>query len=74
MPLEATALGALLKNATQQFNDRDIEDIAGARTDYWNEIATVIINYFLANTVVNVTVATTGTAAAQTGTGVGTIS
>lgn len=40
----------------------------------WDAIGQAIVTYLVANTVVNVVVATTGTASAQTGTGTGTIS
>jgi len=73
MPLNAAELGADLNNAANNYNDKDIEDLAAARAAYWKDIATAIINHFTSNGVINVNVTTTGTATAQTGTGTGTI-
>ena len=72
--LNETVLGNDLFTAANQWNDTDIADLEQARKDFWNAIAAKIIEHITSSAVVNVTVATTGSATAQTGTGTGTIS
>lgn len=76
MPLDATRLGHAFQAIDDDYNDVDIndEDLPAKRLEQNTRMAQAIINEFLINGVINVTVATTGTAAAQTGSGTGTIS
>ena len=75
MPLNKDILGAALSAKANEFNDTEItpEDLPTARLNFWKGVADEIINHLKTAGVINVTVATTGTAAAQTGTGTGTI-
>ncbi len=61
--LEALDLPQEIDGTTLEYIDNRIEKLASA-----------IIDYMKSNTVVSTTVATTGSASAQTGTGTGTIS
>jgi len=71
MPLNSQLLGAALQNAADDYNNMtaNTEDLPQIRRDFWKAVADVIVNHIKANAVVNVTVATAGTASAQTGTG-----
>ena len=69
MALSADILGPQLKLAVQSVNDPVNNSDAVFRA-----MAAAIIDHFKTAGVVNTVVATTGTAAAQTGTGVGGIS
>lgn len=71
--LNGDELGNDLYTKAVQWDDVDIANLEQARQDYWKAVGNVIVDYFIANGVINVTVATTGTATAQTGTGTGTI-
>ena len=75
MALSKDVLGLALYEAANSFNDQEPpEDPEANRLEFWKTVADTIINHFKTTGVINVTVATTGTAAAQTGTGIGTIS
>lgn len=69
MPLNPQLLGTALYTASRNFNDKDIapENLEAARQDFWKGVAEQIILHVKANALVTVT--TTGTAAAQAGTG-----
>jgi len=77
MPLSGTgnALGdslwAAVKSSTG-LSPSPADDIKGR--DIWRAEAAVIVSHIVANALVTVTVATTGTAAAQSGGGTGSIS
>jgi hypothetical protein len=58
----------------QKLADAATKSDPGNTQTLWLNIATEIINHIIQNGVVNVTVATTGSPAAQTGTGTGKIS
>jgi len=76
MALNKDTLGNALYLRSMDFNDQDIApaDLPTARQNFWKAVAEEIINHIKTAGVVNVTVATTGTAAAQTGSGTGTMS
>jgi cytochrome c551/c552 len=76
MALNKDLLGTQLNDMAAAFNDQDIslEQLATARLNFWKGVAEQIISHFKSEGVINVTVATTGTPQAQTGTGTGTIS
>ena len=77
MAMNKDVLGAALKLMADDFNNIEAADETAlelARTNFWKGVADEVINHIKTAGVVNVTVATTGTAAAQTGTGVGTVS
>jgi hypothetical protein len=81
MPLNKDVLGTALHVARNAFNDKTLDELIaihgsldGVRLAMAKADAEQIINHFKANAVITVTVATTGTAAAQTGGGTGTIS
>ncbi|AYD48197.1 hypothetical protein [Arachidicoccus soli] len=73
MALDKDILGAALNVAANNYNDKNIEDLEAARLNFWTSIADTIISHFKTNGEINTTVATTGTATAQTGTGTGII-
>lgn len=76
MPLNKDILGAQLKTASDNWNNKNpdiIGDINAARLSFWTAIAEAVIQHIKTSAVVNVNVSTTGTAAVHTGTGVGTI-
>jgi len=68
LTITAAGLAAAITAEQGPAQDTDIQDAENLK------LATAIINYLVANTVVSVNVSTTGTAAAQTGSGTGTIS
>ena len=69
MALSEQVLGQAIKAAVQGVNDpQDNQD------EIYLQMAKAIIDHFREAGVINTTVATTGTATAQTGTGVGKIS
>lgn len=74
MALNSTILGKALSDKANEYNDKDITDINAARLAFWTGIASVVIDHFKTNGVinVNVNVTTTGTATAQSGAGSGT--
>lgn len=77
MALSKDVLGQALYDSEKQFNDKDstaVGDIEAARLAFWKVQADEIIKHFKTAGVISVTVATTGTASAHTGTGSGTIS
>jgi hypothetical protein len=72
MPLVAANLSALMRGkivATPAIGAID----GPALTALCDKISEAVVEYIVANAVVNTVVSTTGTAAAQTGTGVGTV-
>lgn len=71
MALNKDVLGAALKSMADDYNNIAAENVETARTNFWKGVAEQIIEHIKTAGVVNVTVNTTGTAAAQTGTGVG---
>lgn len=75
MALNKDTLGSALLSAVSEFNDSDIspEDLPTARANFWKKVAEEIINHIKTSGEVTVTVNTTGSATAQTGTGTGNI-
>lgn len=71
MALNKDVLGAALKTMAEEFNNINVEDLETAKEAFWKGVAEQIINHIKTAGVVNVAVTTTGTAAAHTGTGVG---
>lgn len=69
MALNANVLGPAIKNAVQ-----GVADPVNNSDAVFRAMAQAIIDHLVSAGVVNTVVATTGTAAAQTGTGVGGIS
>jgi hypothetical protein len=69
MALNATVLGPALKTAVQS-----VADPINNSDEVFRKMAQAIIDHFISAGVVNTIVATTGTATAQSGTGVGGIS
>ena len=76
MPLDKDILGTAIYNNTKQFNDVPVSaaNMEATRLAQCKAIAQAIIDHLKAAGVISVTVATTGSATAQTGTGTGTIS
>ena len=69
MALNKDILGQALYEASNTFNDTDIDpaDLEAKRLEWWTVLADTVINHFHTNGVIYVT--TAGTASAQSGTG-----
>lgn len=68
MPLNSSMLAELIKSHVESATSHAMRPESAV---VWTAVAEAIIEHILANALVTVTVATTGSASAQTGTGVG---